>query len=109
MIGNVWEWTAEWYAGAGRAIVVSDGGVSPVTEADTIQHWPVDLGSDIVSRVSNNLVSTGQTTGTFGLPVAAIRGGSYREGTGAGVFTVALDASPLVVLEWIGFRCVIPR
>lgn len=99
MIGNQWEWTSEWLAG---------------TTVDTTEAtpWPpgdgYDNDLDVVRNVSG-AAQSGAPGYVVGLPAAVTRGGSWGMGQKAGVFAMALDASPAGHFSTIGFRCVIPR
>ena len=79
MVGNVWEWVADWVPpGSGLCGTALFG-----------------------SGDFNNLAGTTQAAGT----AALLRGGSRGSGTGAGVFDVRGDFSPSDVDDTIGFRC----
>ncbi len=120
MIGNVNEWTAEWYAGVGRTgfytvpgAIVSDG--DPAAEAAAgmpawpndraFAGWPGDFNGDMVLNVTSATYPGGSGVPRFGLPAAMARGGDYRLGARSGVFTVILDSAPSAWAPWIGFRC----
>ena len=98
MIGNVWEWTAEWYAGA--------GGTSMRVNC-SVQNWPSDYNQDATCNV-NGTVNRGGGNG-IGIPSAAIRGGSMSDGNSAGIFAFDIDSAPSAAGPTVGFRCVIPR
>lgn len=100
MIGNVWEWTAERFAGAGHT-----------TYAPEASNWPTATGNDYRSEITSNVngfVSNG-VSGIAALPSAAIRGGYWLDGTRAGVFSLNLTDGPSHWGSAIGFRCVLPR
>ena len=70
LIGNVCEWTSNWYAGAGSQGLVS---------------WP-DTGygnGDGVWNVAGQAID-GLTGWTTGIPAAAVRGGTWWDGTKSG-------------------------
>ncbi len=78
MVGNVYEWVADW--------------VPPASGS---------CGSALFSGDLNCLAGTAQAAGT----AALIRGGSWFTGTFAGVFAVAAESDPSSALGSIGFRC----
>jgi len=89
MIGNVGEWVADW----------GDRSVS-------CTNWPTAFGSD-VSCVGGpgTTGNPGEDSGTLSLPGAFERGGSFGDGTGAGVFAVDSGTNPSLRSNTIGFRC----
>ena len=96
MIGNVWEWTDEWYA-------------SPNNSAtDFNATWPAGYSSDGTYGVTN-YVYVGGGPRQQGLPAAALRGGDSTTGVRSGVFALDLNESPSVWLPNFGFRCVSER
>ncbi len=101
MIGNVTEWTDEWFAGAGS----TSGSATRVNES--IQAWPNEYATDATWNV-NGAVDRGDTT-VVGLPAAALRGGDWSAGRSSGVFALALYRAPSGRSDGSGFRCVIPR
>ena len=109
MIGNLWEWSDEWYAGAGHAERTMSFGQDSIGDAGPPRapnaRWPTGYGDDGTGNV-NSYVDYPQG---FGIPAAALRGGDFRVGTVAGVFLMALDHAPTVASGVLGFRCVIPR
>ncbi|MFO0653007.1 MAG: SUMF1/EgtB/PvdO family nonheme iron enzyme [Polyangiales bacterium] len=100
MIGNLWEWTAEWFAGAGNTAFVPEA-----------SNWPTTTGNDYRSDATRNVngfVSNG-VSGIAALPSAALRGGYWYDGTRAGVFSLNLNGGPSDWSSAVGFRCVLPR
>jgi len=91
MVGNVDEWVADW---------ADNNGPSPCTDWTTSASFPGDDESCFGGPGGN---------GTSGLPVALLRGGTFRpnffNGTSAGVFAVDADGIPANSDSAIGFRC----
>lgn len=79
MVGNLWEWVADW-----------------VPRASTCGNWGAGFGSDL-----------GCMDGAAGddLPGALRRGGHFGDGTSAGVFAVYGLDQPSDSHDGIGFRC----
>lgn len=118
MNGNLWEWTDEWYAGAGSSLSLdlsnaqprSDAGVPSLAPALVNvggNPWPAGYGDDTTYNV--NAFTQRVTTNVSGLPAAAARGGSRSIGNAAGVFALLLIHAPSSSATDLGFRCVIPR
>jgi formylglycine-generating enzyme required for sulfatase activity len=104
MIGNLWEWTAEWYAGLGRYAMDSSN-----TYTDTPASWPNGYNGDSTVNIASTVRYDNQGDKQTGLPAAAFRGGSFNfaNGSGSGVFTLALNSAPSLWSDAIGFRCII--
>lgn len=102
MIGNLHEWTNEWYATIGdftsrQRWVQTDGGVD----------WAHD---DTVHNVLGTVAGPGGSGRVSGIPAAALRGGYWSLGRQAGVFQLFLLVSPSDdASHGAGVRCVIPR
>ncbi len=112
MVGNVQEWTDEWYSSVGVLTTPAPTTGTP-TPAETGRYlrdrsvWPPTYGGDgvrnsasVVYNVSDNQV---------GIPSAALRGGFWGDGTESGVFRLNLLYGPSAQNGGIGFRCVSPR
>lgn len=96
MIGNLSEWTGEWYVGVGAA------------EPDTTTKWPGPaFDSDTLLNVASKAWEADGVKP--GLPSAAARGGSLEDGIGAGIHMLSLNCAPSMYWRALGFRCVIPR
>lgn len=91
MIGNIMEMTEEWYPGVGGG-----GGAVP---------WPAGYNGDGTYNVASRIILPGGTR--TAVPAIAWRGGSYGDGTLAGLFYMDLDYSPAYF--GFGFRCVRTR
>jgi formylglycine-generating enzyme required for sulfatase activity len=87
MVGNVWEWVADW-------VHQSSG---------TCGLWDDSMGNDFTCfglRAGDNGVVTPSPK-----PAALIRGGSWIDGRAGGVFAVTGQFTPDEQLSNIGFRC----
>jgi len=81
MVGNVWEWVADWGS-----------------RAEACTNWSAGFGSDL-SCIG------GDTAGAGTLPGALVRGGLWGNGTNAGVFAVSGNSGPSDAFNDVGFRC----
>lgn len=113
MVGNLWEWTDEWYASVG-ALTALPPATSSTTPAvtgrrvnDEADVWPPTYGGDRTWNVSSVVNNTADNQ--IGIPSAAIRGNNWTRGPQAGVFTIDLGHGPSYRSSSIGFRCVSPR
>jgi hypothetical protein len=96
MIGNLWEWTADWTAG-----LASNNGASQGTW--TRSAYNGDGTWNIASQAFDG--DAWQT----GLPVAYPRGGDCTNGSHAGRFALDLSEAPTTRGWSFGFRCVSSR
>jgi formylglycine-generating enzyme required for sulfatase activity len=93
MIGNLAEWTADWFASVGTT--GANYTAWPGTGYNADGNW--GMNSAAYYDGIHNLV---------GLPSAALRGGGYTETTGAGVFALILGDAPSTWGLNFGVRCV---
>jgi formylglycine-generating enzyme required for sulfatase activity len=109
MIGNVWEWTNEWYAAPGTGSAFANQLVST---------WPAEYGTagatggsgaDATYNVNTWTYRDPTPTQVTGLPAGGVRGGDYSSGTGTqvGVFSLMLNFAPSFWAGYIGIRCVV--
>ncbi|MFO0761079.1 MAG: SUMF1/EgtB/PvdO family nonheme iron enzyme [Byssovorax sp.] len=99
MIGNLWEWTDEWYAGLADA----SGTYSGTSTWGDASLYHGDGTWNIAGKACQNV---GCPTN---LPAAGLRGGSWATGPLSGIFTLSLYTTPAYWDMYVGLRCVLPR
>jgi len=87
MVGNVWEWVA-WWSEAGRGWMTKDG--------ESTSPWPAGKGYGDGKDGTWNIDGTAYngSAWTKGMPAAALRGGDWGPGSGAGVFAMYMSKGP---------------
>jgi formylglycine-generating enzyme required for sulfatase activity len=102
MIGNLWEWTGDWYASPGTTASGSSG-LRVV--------WPSASPNDYRGDGTINIGFFADRNDGMGagLPAAEQRGGYFNSTTNAGVFAMTLSDAPSSGGSGSGFRCVLPR
>jgi formylglycine-generating enzyme required for sulfatase activity len=96
MVGNVWEWTTEWY-----------GAFMTSSVSQSSHPWPPGYGDDSTWNFEN--VGRSENGPVQNIPVASLRGGDHRAGVMAGSFALNLEVAPSGIDDGIGFRCVVDR
>lgn len=92
MIGNAWEWVADWMQGiSGDTAGPTDDSGSQISAFGNDAAWFIDPGSADASGTQ--------------FPGALIRGGAFDNGTAAGAFALAGQFQPSASRTVIGFRC----
>ena len=94
MVGNLWEWV-DWWGQAGKSWMTSDG--------QKATPWPSsEYGGDATYNINGRAANTSWVNGS---PAAALRGGYWNNGTGAGVFALSLNHGPSPWSTSHGARC----
>lgn len=113
MIGNVSEWTDEWFTSVGMitspAATTLGASVAGLPVNGSLGVWPVDFGDGQDGTWNITTTVFASAGPTIGLPAGAQRGGAFAYGARGGVFTLDLAWSPSSPVYNTGFRCVIPR
>lgn len=117
MIGNVWEWTAEWSAAIRPNLEINtgrtDAGVAVEATSEPQGRWTGPLYQDDGTwNVTSSVFGPegGRTADRIdNLPAVAARGGSYVDRLQAGIFALNLYNAPTRGIPNYGFRCVVPR
>ena len=97
MVGNLWEWTGDWYAAGMGGWMASDG--------QSATPWPAGYGDGGDRTWNLDGRANSGTAWTDALPAAALRGGGWDYGADAGVFALGLTNGPSYWSTRIGFRC----
>jgi formylglycine-generating enzyme required for sulfatase activity len=102
MIGNLREWTDEWFAGLNTDV-----------NSDPVRNWVnvsrANYAADATFNVTSYSYPGFPAPNSPGLPAAALRGGGWNDEDRAGVFSLYLAFAPSYWNTTLGFRCVVPR
>jgi formylglycine-generating enzyme required for sulfatase activity len=108
MIGNLWEWVGSWSMEPGWNGSASTWNTVGGTTYGSDGYWHGGVASSAAYGSSgSNMVWDGAAGAR--LPAAALRGGYWDGGTGAGAFAVNLSNGPSSWHDAIGFRCCLGR
>jgi len=103
LAGNVWEWT-NWNVLTDKAspqnAYIEINAATPTTSMPQISFYPEHSSYNATSQGIGRYYPS--TNGSGG---AAIRGGSWNDGTNAGVFALSLNNAPSYSNSNVGFRC----
>jgi len=102
MIGNYWEWVADWRV-AGRSFQTSDGQAAPPRAGDSAGPWGADYGDDQTFNV--NGTASESPAWRQGLPAAIARGGDRGSALGSGAFALSATPAPSEASLGVATRC----
>ena len=94
MIGNLWEWTGDWYV---------TGVDWQTANGESAAPWPSGYGTDLTWNLNGRAHNGGGFVA--GLPAVALRGGNWADAANAGVFSFNLANGPSHSSTSLGFRC----
>ena len=97
MIGNLWEWTTLW---------TQAGLTAGIAEGAEQCNWPSGYENDCTWNLDGR--AHNGTAWVGGVPAAALRGGHWSYGTGAGAFALHLSYGPSSWYSYTGARCCAP-
>ena len=122
MVGNEWEWVAEWqgHPGSNGAVNLFDGDPDGdgIYEYGSDGYWAggpdhdsmASRGADGSWRPSSPAIEdNGHPTGSYYGPAAIRRGGIYNQGANAGIFAMCMAYGPSGHTSATGARCCIER
>ena len=94
MIGNLWEWTGEWWQAGPNISGFNAGTQVTTTNGSGTGPWPAGFGDGLDSTW--NLDGQSYSIGGYvnGLPAAPLRGGGNGTGAAAGAFMLSLNGAP---------------
>ena len=109
MVGNVWEWVADWVQADGTDTV--DVTIPALPFPQTVTSTDFDLYVDTTNTAAFGLdfmrgIGAAATQGSgAGFPGALLRGAAFGGMDGAGVFAVEARFAPSASAPQFGFRC----
>jgi len=111
MVGNLWEWTADWFgqgADNGTCKDFKEGTDVPcgaVQKSDGYQPEGGEFHGDVYYNVDSAQINGIYTAGNPAFPAAAVRGGAWIYGAQCGVFAMHLSYGPADWDHIRGARC----
>jgi len=102
MIGNLWEWVADWQQ-AGRSWEMVDGQAA-AARVGSGGPWPAGYGDD---QTWNFDGTSADSVWQPGLPTTVLRSASWGAGDAAGAYAVNMNNSPALQVVTVGGRCCI--
>lgn len=93
MVGNVWEWVADWMQGS------EGNGVSGAWNPNAVANSSPTYGGDMIFGINEAFPAANR------FPAALIRGGAWADGAHAGVFAVSASYGASNSYNGLGFRC----